>query len=307
MQNLRKRIVVIGSINYDIFLKLPRLPKRGETLPALQSTFASGGKGANQAVQAAKMGIDTWLVGAVGEDAAGKYLFEKMIQYNIRTDYIHCFPGLSGLGIVHYLPDGSLYAVINRGANEFVTSAMVEQASLSLWQADMILLQMEIPLETIAYILKKASEKNIPVLLNAAPAIEGSIKLLNMASCLMMNEQEASYYLNCAITTPESVIAQEKNLRLLNSCRIIITLGSYGSMLIDESGIRHISPSGKAIVVETTGAGDSYAGTYAARTLMGDDALTACKYATKAAEITIGRIGAQNAMPTWEEIKEVSL
>ena len=300
---MKKRIVVVGSLNCDMFLEQSRLPMCGETYVCNKSTMAGGGKGVNQAVQAAKLNCETWMLGAVGKDPLGDFLLAECKKYGVHTEFIQQLDGTSGLGVVQYLPDGSVYATISEGANGGVTPERVQKAETCLAQADAIMLQFEIPLETVDFVLDYARDKGIPTVLNAAPAKEGGRKTLAKAACLMMNESEASYFLGEAIDNVESVERNKAAIQALNPHRVIITLGSKGSVLLENQSIHHIKPTGRAKVVETTGAGDSYAGAYTVRRLMGDDPLTACHYAARAAELTISRIGAQCAMPTWWELE----
>lgn len=303
--NRAKRLVVVGSLNYDVFLKQQRLPQKGETLICQEASTASGGKGANQAVQAAKMGIETYLIGAVGQDAIGTFLLQTCEKYRVQTLFVQRCDCSSGLGMVQYMSDGSVYATIAEGANSKVTPQVVMKAEKCLSTADAIMLQFEIPVPTVEFVLHYAKQRNIPTLLNAAPAKPEGKKLLKEASCLVLNEQEASIYCGATIHDFDSVRKHMPALRTLNDNRIIVTLGEHGSVLIEPEDVFYLSSSGTANVIETTGAGDSYAGTYMARRLMGDTPLTACQHATHAAEYTISQVGAQNSMPTWREIKGV--
>ena len=298
-----KRVVVVGSLNYDILLGQTRLPSRGETLHCRQAATASGGKGANQAVQAAKLGATVYLVGAVGQDALGDALLASCRSYGVHTDFVRRSEGASGLGVVQCLPDGSVYATVAEGANGSVTPDRVRESETCLAQADAILLQFEIPMETNAFVMAYARQKGIPVLLNPSPAKAEGRPLLAAASCLILNEQEASFFCGEALCDAASVAKHRRALQALNARRMIVTLGAQGSVLVEPDGVCHIRPTGLARVVETTGAGDSYAGAYAVRRLMGDEPAAACRYACRAAEYTIGQAGAQNAMPTRQNME----
>ena len=138
--NRAKRLVVVGSLNYDVFLKQQRLPQKGETLICQEASTASGGKGANQAVQAAKMGIETYLIGAVGQDAIGTFLLQTCEKYRVQTLFVQRCDCTSGLGMVQYMSDGSVYATIAEGANSKVTPQVVMKAEKCLSTADAIML-----------------------------------------------------------------------------------------------------------------------------------------------------------------------
>ncbi len=299
-----RRIAVIGSMNYDIFPRQSRLPQRGETLAAEAVICAAGGKGANQAVQAARLGAEVLFCGAVGKDAMGAYLLQELAGYGISARYIRQCERPTGLAVVQHLKDGSVFATIAAGANEAVTPAAAESMLEAVDPPEAILLQFEIPLDTVEYALRWGKERRIPTLLNAAPARADGQRLLPLCSCLMLNETEASCFCSASITDFESVLLHRQKLRALNPHRIIVTLGAHGSALLENDEAVWIAPSDHVSVVETTGAGDSYAGAYTVAYLAGMSAGEACAFAARAAEITIGSVGAQPAMPTLQQIKE---
>ena len=155
---MNKKITVIGSLNYDVILKIPRLPFKGETLTANGATFSAGGKGANQAVQAAKLKTPTYMVGCVGTDASADFLVNTAKEYGVNVDYIRKVPGSSGMGVINAVEDGSVYACIVRGANFEVTKEDVDNAMPILKESGVCILQNEIPVEIIAYAIDKAKE-----------------------------------------------------------------------------------------------------------------------------------------------------
>ena len=155
---MNKKITVIGSLNYDVILKIPRLPFKGETLTANGAAFSAGGKGANQAVQAAKLKTPTYMVGCVGTDASADFLVNTAKEYGVNVDYIRKVPGSSGMGVINAVEDGSVYACIVRGANFEVTKEDVDNAMPILKESGVCILQNEIPVEIIAYAIDKAKE-----------------------------------------------------------------------------------------------------------------------------------------------------
>ena len=163
---MNKKITVIGSLNYDVILKIPRLPFKGETLTANGATFSAGGKGANQAVQAAKLKTPTYMVGCVGTDASADFLVNTAKEYGVNVDYIRKVPGSSGMGVINAVEDGSVYACIVRGANFEVTKEDVDNAMPILKESGVCILQNEIPVEIIAYAIDKAKEAVIEILKN---------------------------------------------------------------------------------------------------------------------------------------------
>ena len=184
---MNKKITVIGSLNYDVILKIPRLPFKGETLTANGATFSAGGKGANQAVQAAKLKTPTYMVGCVGTDASADFLFFSAKEYGVNVDYIRKVPGSSGMGVINAVEDGSVYACIVRGANFEVTKEDVDNAMPILKESGVCILQNEIPVEIIAYAIDKAKEAGCTVVLNAAPAIELPEECLSKVDILVVN------------------------------------------------------------------------------------------------------------------------
>lgn len=299
---MRDKIVVIGSLNYDIILKSARRPERGETMTVDGASFSAGGKGANQAVQAAKLGVPTHLVGCVGKDAQGPYLLQSANKYGVDATHVRAVPGVStGMGIVNALEDGSVYASIVRGANYAVTKADIDAAEPRMREAALVVLQMEIPQEINEYAITKAKENGCRVLLNAAPAAEMDEKYLKMCDILVVNEVEASFYLGRSLDTIEEAEAGAAELAARYDCDVIITLGKEGSVVSENVQATFI-PAKTVNAIETTGAGDSFIGGigYA---LMQDMTLTqACEFATECSAVTVCRLGAQRSMPTLEEI-----
>ncbi len=298
---MRDKIVVIGSLNYDVILKIPRLPECGETLPADTATFSAGGKGANQAVQAAKLGVETYMVGCVGEDAQGDYLLESARKYGVHTDYIRRCTEATGMGVVNAVEDGSVFACIVRGANFAVTREDVDAAEPLLKEARLVILQMEIPQEINEYAIDKAKACGCQVLLNAAPAAEIPEAYLEKCDILVVNEVEAAFYLKEKIDTREQA---EKGAPLLAEkygADIIITLGSLGSVVCERGAVTFL-PSKKVEAIETTGAGDSFIGGVGSALIRGENLTDACEFATRCSAVTVCRLGAQASMPTLDEV-----
>ncbi|MGE5604858.1 MAG: ribokinase [Bacteroidota bacterium] len=252
-------ITVIGSLNYDILFKQKRLAQKGETITADSVTFASGGKGANQAVQCAKLGVQTYLVGAVGKDAFGEYLIEQLRKYGVNTDYIQITGENTGIGVNNIMPDGSLIATISTGANFTIGKQRIDEVEPLLARSKIVVLQMEIPNSVVEYAIMKAKTNGCFIILNAAPAKPISDQALSAVDCLVLNEPEASFYSGASIKDLES--AEQNCEKLFTKIRklLIITLGENGSLLYDGKTKIHIKAK-KVSVIETTGAGDSYIG-----------------------------------------------
>lgn len=300
---MRDKITVIGSMNYDIVLKIPRLPECGETLPADDAAFSAGGKGANQAVQASKLGVPVYMVGCVGTDAHGDFLLESAHKYEVNTDYIRRCSEPTGMGVINAMEDGSVFACIVRGANFAITKEDIDRAEAILKETYLVILQMEIPQEINEYAIKKAKEYGCKVLLNAAPAAEMSIEYLKLCDIIVVNEVEAGFYLKSDVKSVEDA---EKGAALLSETYerdIIITLGKTGAVVSESSNVEFI-PSHKVNAVETTGAGDSFIGGIGYALLNGQSLMDACKFATCCSAVTVCRLGAQDSMPFIDEIKQ---
>jgi len=299
----KNAVTIVGSINYDIILKQKRLPEIGETFTADSVTFCGGGKGANQAVQCAKLGLESYMVGKVGNDQFGSELIATMKKYGLNTDYVSKADTNTGLGIVNAISDGSVVATIAKGANYSMTIEDIDQVEDLLKKSKIVILQLEIPKEVVEYTIKKAKGYNCYVILNAAPACEIDVDCLKLVDCLVVNETEASFYAGERVS---SVIDAEKvcrKLYLFTNNLLIITLGEKGSILYDGNKTIHI-PCRTVDVVETTGAGDSYTGALAYGLMNEWPIEKIGEYASIVSSRTVTKIGAQDAMPTLIELNE---
>ena len=299
---MNKKITVIGSLNYDVILKIPRLPCKGETLTANGAAFSAGGKGANQAVQAAKLKTPTYMVGCVGTDASADFLVNTAKEYGVNVDYIRKVPGSSGMGVINAVEDGSVYACIVRGANFEVTKEDVDNAMPILKESGVCILQNEIPVEIIAYAIDKAKEAGCIVVLNAAPAIELPEECLSKVDILVVNEVEAEFYCHEKIDSVEKAKTEIKKMAEKYNNNVIFTLGKDGAVAYENGTIEFI-PAMKVDAIETTGAGDSYIGAVSHSIIEGKSLIEACKFATKCSAITVCRMGAQPSMPTLEDVE----
>ena len=288
-------------MNYDIILKAGRLPEEGETMPVEGCTFAAGGKGANQAVQAAKLGVETYMVGCVGNDPMGDFLLQSAERYGLHTDYIRRTDGPSGLGVVHALENGSVHASIVRGANFEITKDDIDAVEPLLDETGLLILQMEIPMDINRYVIDKAKAHGCKVLLNAAPAEPFEKEYLQKCDILVVNEVEAAFYAGRTAGTLEEGCAMADDLAADLHNTVVITMGSEGAVV--SNGSRHEAvPSQKVKAVETTGAGDSFIGGIAYSVMNGMDIFEACRFATRCSAVTVTRPGAQNSMPVLSEV-----
>lgn len=295
-------ILVIGSLNYDIIFSCSRLPKKGETFLADHATMCAGGKGANQAVQCAKLGVKTYMAGKVGKDNFGYFLKNNLQNYNVQKDFVFDSTKATGMGSIQALPDGSVYATISAGANDDLDQNFLLKVDHLIGNCSILLLQMEIPIPILEKIINTASKYQIYIILNAAPAKKIDSNILKKVNTLVVNEEEASFYSKQEVSSFSSAKAAGDKLLQQVKESVIITLGKKGSLLVNSSGYSIFETNVLTKAVETTGAGDSYIGAFAVAKYYQYSDEKACTFANKVSQITVTRIGAQISMPTIAEI-----
>jgi ribokinase len=297
-------VTVVGSLNFDIIFKQKKLPAIGETYSADSISFCSGGKGANQAVQCAKLGLKTYMVGKIGNDYFGEVLKQNLTKYGVDTTCLTTVPTNTGIGVVNAIEDGSLVATIAKGANYSLTQTDIDHAENVIAESKVVILQLEVPIEVVEYTIKKAKKYNCYVILNGAPASEISDDALKLVDCFVVNESEASFYAGKEVS---SYLEAEKVCELLHAKvgqHLIITLGAEGSLIFNGTEKLYIPPN-KVKVVETTGAGDSYIGALAYGKISGMNLHETGIFASKVSSLTVVNIGGQDAMPTIDEVNNI--
>ena len=300
-------ILVIGSINYDFILSQDRLPRRGETLSATAMRSAFGGKGANQAVQAARLGASVEFLGAVGDDAHGRESRANFEQQGV-TCILRDSPYATGLGVVHVTDAGEVYATIFEGANSSVDSDWVETQRDRVEHADTVILQNEIPAEANSRAIVLASGLGIPVIYNAAPARPVDPALTNLCSWFIVNEDEAQFYLGRDlgdVTDHDAMTEAVTSLQRYCS-GVILTVGRHGCYLSVGTEVHFIGAT-PAHAVDSTGAGDSFVGAFATALLGGADAPDAARAASLVAARTVTGVGAQSSMPMREDMTNATV
>ena len=297
-------IVVIGSINQDVLFKLSRMPHKGETFLADDFLMSGGGKGANQAVQCAKLGAETHMVGRIGMDNFGEGLVLKLGEYGVDISHIsRSEKAHTGIASMQILPDGSVYLTLSNGANYDWSPDHVEAADALLQAAKIVVLQMEIPIPVVEAAVLRAKKHGCWVLLNAAPAQPIDAGVLKLVDCLVVNELEAGFYAGAEIRCVESGKNHAAKLRSMVGGDVVITLGEQGSLLCEETGCSHFAADTSVRAVDTTGAGDSYVGALAAKMLAGADLKEACLFASRVSAVTVTRLGVQVGMPTLSDLE----
>jgi ribokinase len=287
------RIVVVGSINMDLVTRAPRFAGPGETLVGEQFVTLPGGKGANQAVAAARLGAEVALVGATGADAFGDELRANLKAEHVDLRHVarlhDCASGTASIAVA----GGENQIVVVPAANARVTPAQVEAARGLLAAADAVLVQLEIPLDTVEASLRLGHRLGVPVILNPAPAQRLPTEWLQLARCVTPNEHELATLLGAN---------EEEDFRAVMQrapCPVVLTRGADGAWYGDHGAPQHV-PGFKVDVVDSTGAGDTFNAALAV--FLGEGLATAVRKACAAAALSVGKLGAQTGMPTRDAV-----
>lgn len=300
-----KKITVVGSCNTDMVIKADRLPIPGETVLGGKFFMNPGGKGANQAVAAARMGGNVTLISKTGNDVFGKQSVMLYDSENIHTNYIFSDPNNpSGVALITVDSNGENCIVVASGANANLFPADIDKAISSIESSNMVLMQLEIPIETVEYVAEIAQKKDIKVILNPAPARALSDKLLNNLYIIIPNRSEAEILSGIKVTDLEKARMAADIISAKGVNIVVITLGSEGA-LIKEYDQNHFVEAVKVDAVDTTAAGDVFCGTVCVGLAEGKTIIEAVKMAAKAAAITVTRMGAQSSIPYRTELLSV--
>ncbi len=299
-----RRIVVVGSSNTDMILQLERVPRPGETLLGGDFTMAAGGKGANQAVAAARAAGDVSFVARVGKDIFGDLAIKGFHQDNINLDHLTVDDTLaSGTALIFVAQNGENCIGVASGANGRLSPTDVERAREQIARADILLLQLETPLETVAAAIHIAKEHGVRVILNPAPAQHLPREILANVSILTPNEHEAKLLTGITIENDESALQAAQALLLQGVETVIMTLGSRGA-LIASSTVTAMIPGFQVKAVDTTAAGDTFNGALAVALAEGMSLINAVEFANAAAAISVTALGAQPSTPTRAAIDD---
>jgi ribokinase len=293
-------IVVIGSSNTDMVVKCPKLPAPGETVLGGNFLMAAGGKGANQAVAAARLGAQVEFVARLGSDMFGAAALQNFEREGLGTRFVvRDANAPSGVALIFVDEGGENEIVVASGANMKLSPADVDAAEEAIEQAKVVVLQLEVPLQTVEHAVNLAHRRNVPVILNPAPAQKLSDELLSKVSVLTPNEIELQ--LLTGNTEPNRERERAEQVLQTGVGTVIVTLGSDGALIVARDRNQHV-PTFKVEAVDTTAAGDCFAGALAVA-LAEDKAMPdAVRFACAAAAISVTRLGAQPSMPTREEV-----
>lgn len=301
---MKRKIIIAGSSNTDMVVKVPRIPAPGETVIGTGFLTIPGGKGANQAVTAARIGADVTFIACVSDDAFGMNSIENYKKDGIDTSRIKIKPGThSGIAFINVAEDGENSISVAPGANNELLPKDIRACEDVFTDAKLVLTQLEIPMETVMAITKAAYSKKIPVILNPAPAKVIPEALLKMVSVITPNETEAAFITGREKFTENNIPVMARELFEKGVQTVILTLGRKG-VYLKSAAFEGIIPGYEVKAVDTTAAGDIFNGTLAAALAEEMPMREAIDFAQRAAAISVTRMGAQPSAPTLKEIRE---
>lgn len=287
------KIVVIGSASMDLVVTSTKRPGAGETVLGDSFKTVPGGKGANQAVAAARLGAEVTMIGCVGEDSFGEMILSNLKSNGVMTDYVEPVTGMES-GTAHIiLAEGDNSIVVVKAANDRITPEYVDQAAEVIQAADIVLIQQEIPEETVIHVSELCAKYQVPLMLNPAPARPVPSSVIERAAYITPNEHEA------AILFGDEPLGDV--LRRYPN-KLIVTEGKRGVRYFD--GLQEVVvPGYKVEAVDTTGAGDTFNGAFAVALSEGMSIADSLRFANRAASLSVMKFGAQGGMPSRLEVE----
>ena len=298
------RIAVIGSNMVDLITYIDRMPKEGETLEAPDFKMGCGGKGANQAVAASKFKSDVMMVSKVGDDLFGENTIKNFNENGINTDFVTVQKNqASGVAPIFVDKNSKNSILIIKGANKYLSTQDIDAASEQLKKCSLIVLQLEISLETVYYAIDFANKNHIPVLLNPAPCIP-DLDLNYICKCdfFAPNESELGILTNKPVSTVEEIKEAAHYIADKGVKNVIVTMGSKGVLWLNNNE-EHFVEAYKVNAIDTTGAGDAFIGCFAHFYVTTKDILLSLKRATAFAALSVTRYGTQTSYPTIDEFE----
>jgi ribokinase len=297
-----KKILVVGSSNTDMVIKTHNFPAPGETILGGRFLMNAGGKGANQAVAAARLGGVVTFVGKIGDDIFGKQAVQQLEDEGINVDFVAVdAENPSGVAMITVDRNAENSIVVAPGSNGTLSPADFDKALTKLAESDFVLMQLEIPIPTVEYIAGKAAEIQKKVILNPAPAAQLSDKLLRNLYLITPNETEAELLTGIKVTDVQSALNAATQLHAKGVDVVIITMGAAGAFLL-ENGSSELIKAPKVDAVDTTAAGDTFNGALTVALSEGKTIRESIAFANMAASISVTRIGAQSSVPYRKEI-----
>jgi len=296
-----KQIVVIGSSNTDMVVKSDRIPIPGETILGGEFMMADGGKGANQAVAVARLGGKITFVARIGKDIFGDNAINEYKEYGIDTSYIARDETSSGIALIMVDSNAENCISVASGANAKLSKADVDAAQKDITSAEILLMQMEIPMDVISYAAETANKNGVKVILNPAPAMDLPAALYKDLYMITPNRTEAEILSGVHVDSIDSAKKAAKVIADKGVNIVIITLGAEGSLILLDNQYYHI-PARKVKAVDTTAAGDVFNGAMCVALSEGKSVIDAVNFATIASSISVTRMGAQSSVPLRDEV-----
>lgn len=298
-----KKICVVGSLNMDLVVNVESMPKKGQTLIGGDFKEVPGGKGANQAVAMARLGADVSMIGKVGTDGFGQTLLEALKNDNVNTSYIYKEEGPSGVATITVDKNAENSIVVAPGANFALGKEDIDKNIEAIKSSDIVVVQLETPLETIDYTLKKAKELGKYTILNPAPAVNLDDSIIKNVDLLTPNETELEILSGVSINCEDDILKAAKIMIEKGVKELIVTLGSKGSLYINKEK-NMFKKSYKVEAIDTTAAGDSYTGALAVAFSKGKNIEEAMDFASKVGALCVTKEGAQSSLPTIDEVEK---
>jgi len=297
------KIVVVGSVNTDMVVKSPRIPAVGETVTGGHFVMAAGGKGANQAVAAARLGAQVTFVAKVGQDVFGDQALAGFRREGINTEFVRR-DAQQATGVALILVDGAGRNLISvaPGANFALSPEEVQQAAAAIRAADVVLLQLEIPLDSVRMAAEIAAAAGVPVILNPAPAAPVDDAMLRHVHLLTPNETEAQQLTSVAVNDEAGARTAAAKLLARGAANVIVTLGAEGALWGSRAGFTRFTAA-RVDAVDTTAAGDAYNGGLAYALGLGQPLEEAARWAGLVGSLATTKLGAQPSMPTLDEVQ----
>jgi len=298
-----KKITVIGSINMDMVIKAERMPNPGENLFGQNFKMIPGGKGANQAVAIAKLGERAQLIGKVGRDVFGEKLLKNLKKFGVNINYIFKDTSVStGMALIVINKEGENSILIVTGANGNFSPKDIETVESTVKSSDLLLLQLEIPLETVDYAVELAKKHKVPVILDAGPPPKSFPNFLTKVDILSPNELEAQALTGIKIKNLELAKAAAQKLLNIGVRKVVLKLGANGALLATKNKIKHIKGI-KVRTVDTTAAGDAFTAGLAVAYAEGKSIEEAATFANYMGALTVTKFGAQPSIPSIDEVE----
>lgn len=291
------RVAVVGSFNYDLVAKTPRIPVKGETILGGPFFMGPGGKGANQAVAAARLGAAVDMVVKLGQDLFGDQAVENLVREGVGSDFvIRTDESHTGTALIMVDAEGDNIIVVAAGANNLLRPEDLEEARSAITGADALLVQLEVPMETVERAMQIAHDAGVRVLLNPAPGRELDPNWFRWVDVLTPNETETQLITGMPVRDAESAKAAALKLLGLGAGAVVVTMGATGALVVTSGGAELV-PGRKVKVVDTTGAGDAFSGALAVALAEGADLAAAVAFANAAAALQVTKLGTAPAMP----------